>query len=189
MQISIVISPGITSHYNILYDHENKNNNEMPFNFVSLFYLLSPLYQNFIYSAFIRKGTIFDTLLFVRVPRAQKRMGIECAGQIEIRIVHSLPRNPRDRKSTACPTYTRRRRIKCPIHFIWSARMAPSARWRCVFRPKRARTEEKGEPPEGWFALKTLPVRIGSRGFSPLGIRRGLDCISRHTYRFTDTFA
>lgn len=89
----------------------------------------------------------------------RKRMSIECEDQIEIRIVHSLPRNIRqDRKSTARPTYTRRRQIKCPIHFIWSARMAPSARWRRVFRPKRARSEERGERRRGGFRTENAAV-------------------------------
>jgi len=172
-----------------MYDHENKNNNEIitPFDFVSLFYLLSLLYQDSIYSASIKKETIFGTLLFVRALRAQKGWVLNARAKSKSASSHSLPRNPRDRKSTVCPIHTRRRRIKCPIHFIWSTRMTPSARWRCVFRPKRARTEEKGERRRGGSRWKYR--RSGSdQGFTPLEIRRGLDCISRYT-DFSPTFA
>lgn len=135
---------------------KNKNNNGTPLNFAPLFYLPAPLYQNSIYSAFIRKGTA-PYHLYVRHGRGKgwvlnartKSKSVSRTVSLGIR---------RDRKSTARPTYTRRRRIKCPIHFIWSTRMAPSARWRRVFRPKRARTEERGERRRGGFRTENAAV-------------------------------
>lgn len=174
----------------IFYDRGNKNNNETPSQFLTLFYLLLLLHQNSIYSAFIRKGTIFDTLLlFVRAPRAQKRMSIECANQIEIRIVQSLPRNPRDRKSTACPTYTTTAANKMSDTFYLLRANGTIGALTLRFPPQTSEDRRKRRTPEGWFSRWKRRWSGSDRGFSPLGIRRGLDCISWHTYSFADTFA
>lgn len=96
------------------------------------------------------------------------------------------PDKPRNRKSTesAHPNpHDTRRRIKCPIHFIWSARIAPSASWRCVFPPQTgAGTAEEGT--EGKAHPEGVAIRIAvvdrCRGFSSLGETRS---VSRIVFR------
>lgn len=156
-----------------------RNNNETPLNFASLFYLLVPLTSEFhIFSIYKRRD---GTLLFARAPQARKRMSIECEDQIEIRIAHSLPRNPTGSEIDGLSNLHTTAANKMPDTFYLVRANGTIGALTPRFPPQTSVDRRKRRAPEGWFP-RWKRRRAGSdRGFGPLGIRRGLDCISWHT--------
>lgn len=136
-------------------------------NLTPLFYLLAPFYQNSIYSAFIREGTIFrHPTICTCATRAQERIWVlNARAEIEIRIVHSLPRNPRDRKSTACPTYTGRAANKMSDTFYLVRANGTIGALTPRFPPQTSEDRRKRRAPEGAVRAENAAGRseIGPR--------------------------
>lgn len=145
-----------------------------------------PLYIRIPYIQHLfRKGTIFGTLLFCTCARK----GWVLNARTKSKSTSQPPSEPTGSEIDGLSNLHTKAANKMPDTFYLVRANGTIGALTLRFPPQTSEDRRKRRAPQGWFS-RWKRHRSGSyRGFSPIGIRRGLDCISWHTYSFADTFA